>query len=658
MKGFNFNSTFNYSKVGKISAKLFSNIINRDEKIKKILKGKNYKSVIEKDYLDEEVKESFEEDKNFNNEDIFDENYNEQYNEKLVFQKRKYFDYIKSCAFNKTLYKENKEGNKDINKNIKLINPKFKKKKYYIIENIPNKDFIYKKIYYSQSFDKMIGRYDYEKKKQRIEEMLESLNKKKIQNKKDKEKSKKLDKNEENNLTEEENEEIVKNNNSKTFYMNRTPQKGKMKYRRDAEFRTTQTKGINLKKKNPHFYKKLSLFSLNNDNNKFSIRKNNRFFSSLNSLHKNNILINDNKKNNDESSVLDQKRVFSGLNKKNEKMNHNDSIPSNILIDKSPKKELSFIYKLKKRKRIFSSKDINNSRKNILNDKNNSNISNSMNKTNINFDRKKSKNNSLLLKTHQVESSQNNGLSFKNMLSRDYVNRIHINNRIGAGMPYSPKYSSIFPKVINSVNYSLKHNFNRKSKLRDIGINIEENNKNGHLNPNINFSKMFVRDDGNSKYPLHMNKVNSRNAFNFITAKSLKMSHYSKRKLNSPKSSFNTKKSFNSNLDNINSKIIHNSIENIKEMREKENRINNYKNNIENIFRKIIFDKIIEKNEINGVAFDMKKNSKLRKQINSSYKKLFSDYYKMNLDIFEKNYTKKKIDGITFKEIKNNNKVN
>ena len=66
MKGFNFNSTFNYSKVGKISAKLFSNIINRDEKIKKILKGKNYKSVIEKDYLDEEVKESFEEDKNFN----------------------------------------------------------------------------------------------------------------------------------------------------------------------------------------------------------------------------------------------------------------------------------------------------------------------------------------------------------------------------------------------------------------------------------------------------------------------------------------------------------------------------------------------------------------------------------------------------------------
>ena len=75
------------------------------------------------------------------------------------------------------------------------------------------------------------------------------------------------------------------------------------------------------------------------------------------------------------------------------------------------KDDYNLIYKLKKRKRKFSSKDINNSRKNILNDKNNSNISNSMNKTNINFDRKKTKNNSLLLKTHQVESSQNNGLT-------------------------------------------------------------------------------------------------------------------------------------------------------------------------------------------------------------------------------------------------------
>ena len=618
MKGINFNSTFNYQKAGKISAKLFSNIINRDEKISKILKGKKYKSFLEKDFLDEEVKESFEENKNFNNDDIFDENYNEQYNEKLVFQKRKYFDYFKSCAINKTLYKENKEENKGRNKNDKLINSKFNKKKYFIIEKIPNKDFIYKKIYYSQSFDKMIGRNDYEKKKQSIEEMIKSLNKKKIKNKNGNDKSKKeLDKKEENNLSEEEKEETVKNDNFKTFYINRTLQKGKMPNLHDSNLKTI--KRIDFKRKNPIFYKKLSLYSLHKDNNKFSLRKNNKFFTSLNSLHKNNSLINDNKINSNEKSVIEPKRIFSGLSNKKEEISQNNSIPSNILIDKSP----------------------------------NSYASNSPSKTNINFHTKKPKSNPLLLKTNQQESSKNNGISFKNMLSRDYVNRIHINNRIGAGMPYSPKYSSIFPKVINSVKYSLKHSSNRKTKLRDIGINIEENNKNGHINLSINFSKMFVRDDTNSKYPMHMNKLNSRNSFNFITSKSLKMSHYSKRKLNSPKSSFNTKKSFNSNLDNINSKIIHNCIENIKEMREKENRINNYKNNIENIFRKLIFDKIIERNDINGVVLDMKKNPKLIKQINSSYKKLFSDYYKMNLDIFEKDYIKKKIDGITFKEIKN-----
>ena len=652
MKGINFNFTSNYSKVGKISAKIFSNIINRDEKINKILKRKKYKSFLEKDFLDEEFKEIFEENKNLQNDDIFDKNYDGQYNEKLVLQKRKYFDYFKSCAINKTLFKENKKENKGLKKDNKLIDSKFKKKKYFIIENVPNKDFIFKKINYSQSFDKMMGRYDYEKKKQKIEEMIKSLNKKNIKNKKDKKKSKKeLDKSEENNLTEEQKEDIVKNYEFKTFYMDRMLQKGKMSVLHGAKLRRTYTKGIDLKRNNPFFYKKKSLFSLNSVNNKFSFRKNKRFFSSSNSLHKNNILIDDNKKNIDEKSVIEQKRIFSGFNKKNEKINHNDSFSSNILIDKSPKKELSFTYKLKKRKRI-SSKDINYSRKNLLNDKNNSYESNSLNKTNINFYRKKSTNNSLLLKTQQIQTSRNNGLSFKNMLSRDYVNRIHINTKIGAGMPYSPQYSSIFPRVINSVKYSLKHSSNRKSKLRDIGINIEENDKNGYINPNIKFSKMFVRDDGNSKFPLHMNKIYSRNAFNSITAKSLKMSHYSKRKLNSPKSSFNTRKSFNSNLDNINSNIIHNSIENIKEIREKENRINNYKNNIENIFRKIISDNIIEKNDINGVVFDVKKNSKLRKQINSSYKKLYSDYYRMNLDIFEKNYTKKKIDGITFKEIK------
>ena len=92
-------------------------------------------------------------------------------------------------------------------------------------------------------------------------------------------------------------------------------------------------------------------------------------------------------------------------------------------------------------------------------------------------------------------------------------------------------------------------------------------------------------------------------------------------------------------------------------MKEKEIRIKNYNNNIENIFKKVIYDDIIDKNELNGDIIDFKKNQKLMKTINSYYKNLMLDYYKLNLDFLEKNLEKKKIDGITFKEIKSNNKL-
>ena len=169
---------------------------------------------------------------------------------------------------------------------------------------------------------------------------------------------------------------------------------------------------------------------------------------------------------------------------------------------------------------------------------------------------------------------------------------------------------------------------------------------------------MLGRGSSNSEYPVYMNNLYSRNSFDFITVKSLKMNHFSKRRLNSPTSSFNNKKSFNSNISNNNNlRTLRDSIKKIKEMKEKEIRIKNYNNNIENIFKKVIYDDIIDKNELNGDIIDFKKNPKLMKTINSYYKNLMLDYYKLNLDFLEKNLEKKKIDGITFKEIKSNNKL-
>ena len=99
------------------------------------------------------------------------------------------------------------------------------------------------------------------------------------------------------------------------------------------------------------------------------------------------------------------------------------------------------------------------------------------------------------------------------------------------------------------------------------------------------------------------------------------------------------------------------SVKNIKEMKEKENRIRLYNKNIKNIFKKVVYDDIIDKNDITEDMFDVKKNPELIKTINSSYKNLMNDYYKLNLDYLDKNFGKKKIDGITFQEIKSKNKT-
>ncbi len=87
-----------------------------------------------------------------------------------------------------------------------------------------------------------------------------------------------------------------------------------------------------------------------------------------------------------------------------------------------------------------------------------------------------------------------------------------------------------------------------------------------------------------------------------------------------------------------------------------------YNNNIDNIFKKVIFDDIVDNNEKackkNEDLLDLRKNPQLAKTINLSYKNLISDYYRLNLDYLDKDSFKDKIDGITFGIIKNSNPIN
>ena len=140
-----------------------------------------------------------------------------------------------------------------------------------------------------------------------------------------------------------------------------------------------------------------------------------------------------------------------------------------------------------------------------------------------------------------------------------------------------------------------------------------------------NFSKMFGRGKKiESKYPMFMNNLSSRNIFDIYTDKSLKMNYFSNEKLNNPFSSFNNKKSFNNIISQkgINNKN-RNKSNNIKGKNMKENRLNNYNENIENIFNKVVYDNIVDerKNEKNEELFDLTKNLRLSKKIDFSYKK-------------------------------------
>ena len=659
MKGKVLSNKTNYSRMGKASAKLFSYIIDRNDKIKRLLKQKQHKNHLDKEVLEKRDDDSFDDSKEYNYEDIFDKNYKDHFADILAQQKYKYFKYIKSCAFNKKFISDNKKDEnihlQRYNK-IQLEKDKESKKLLYF-DNNPNKNYIYKKILYSQSFEKMIGRYDKDQKKKYIQENLESLRKKSNKKKLKKQKQK-------TELNKEENTPVKKRvpkkptfNHIEAVNMDKMLQRGNLPEHNDVRIRTA--KGMENKHKNPKFQRKISYFSLA-DKKRFSFSNNyNLKFSSLNLIQKNNLLINENKRFFDDKIKLTPKRMFSGFNSSRDiKKSKEISFTSNIFFDKSPKKELLFTPEFKNMKRNYSSSDFNKTKRNILPKKTIFSYTfNSKSKTKIqNNYHEKSRNKHFRLDSGQILRN-NSAISFRKMLSREYLNRMKVNNnKIGSGLPLSPNYSYIYPKIMMNVNYGTKKNSSQKSFREIPGINIPEK-KNEEISQKIYFSKMFGRGNINHEFPMFMNNINSRNAFDFVTAKSLKMNHSSKRRFNNPISSFNNKKSFNINISNNNLTIIHDTIKNIKNMKEKEKRIKIYDNNIKNIFKKIIYDDIIDRNDITENIFDLKKNQKIYKTINLSFKNLLSDYYKLNLDHLDKNCIKKKIDGITFQKIKSKNKI-
>ncbi len=188
---------FNYSNVGEASIKQYLYLIDKKKYLNKLLKGKKRKKIVEDDFFKQEEKDIYEDlyEKDGFEEDIFDKDYKDKYEQKKEEQRKKYFDLKNACSFfdrekNTVVREENDKKGKILDKY------NTNKYKYHLIHHHhdhyfnksllnlnavepactsynPRMEYIYKKIIYSPKFNKMIGRYELAKLKNRIEHQLE-----------------------------------------------------------------------------------------------------------------------------------------------------------------------------------------------------------------------------------------------------------------------------------------------------------------------------------------------------------------------------------------------------------------------------------------------------------------------------------------------------
>ena len=154
----------NFSTAGRFSIKKYFYLVDHTPKLDKILKNKTRKSIVPKDFLHKEdsIDCSSKDDSKRN---IFSDNYINKLNKLKNSQKEKCLNNKRFSCF---LHGENENDNFRYKHHIIHHNLSIQEKnnlnktqnKLFYISPIPNKEFTYKKIVYSNSFNKMLGRED------------------------------------------------------------------------------------------------------------------------------------------------------------------------------------------------------------------------------------------------------------------------------------------------------------------------------------------------------------------------------------------------------------------------------------------------------------------------------------------------------------------
>ena len=607
-----FKKDENYSKAGKTSLKKYLYLFTQKQKTKKIEDNFGFSEKTNQNDIDEN-------ELYFMQENIFNKTYNNKNIDEYKSKKLKKFDVKSVCS---SLNKKRNTLSEFANVRNDIINNKFNERydkfKYHLLHHNdkfdktflngqkspscsqyqPKYEYTYRKLIYSVPFKKMSGR----KNKLFPEPIVE-----------------KNPKNLDNNLLYHSSADKISKSNIDIF--NKTFNKTKNYKIKNKDFPQKNKINFSLNK----FNRKDSMNSISNKSCNFNFTNN-----ELNFIKKKIHLEKKERQNQQKPKSQEKENIIinSYLTKEKEKKFSNQTLQSHLdssllMHNKLLNNELftfnkTYFKKNKSNKLLFFSNEENST--------NNANI----NKKNI------------LNQTQKLK-----GINFKQMLSREYLNKI---TQIKEPMHpmITPNYSSVEPKTIMKVLYSKSNMNEEKTKIiaynNDFTYDINNiyNNYNNHHSPKkFNFGKMCGRfEDEKNTLPSFMLRSYDRNSIDFLNQSSLKSNNYANRPFQEIESTFKIKKTFNKRLK-------------LDELKNENKVIEFNKKYLKKVANKNVryLDEMKEKKDKNDINL-MTRSSWWKKKLGEFYQKDYDEIYKN----FSASFIGTKVDGITYKLYNNKSK--
>ena len=411
--------------------------------------------------------------------------------------------------------------------------------------------------------------------------------------------------------------------------------------------------------------------NMNNNNfNDINMNNNNMNNNIMNSINMNNdmnyINMNNNMENNNINNIKDCMNNNNINNNMNNNMNNNfvnNNINNNINTDNTSNFNM------------INNLDENNN--NTMNENNIKNFMNNNNNINMNNDM-----NNLIINQNNMNNNNINNNNMNNDMNNYIINQNNMNNNVNMNNDinnYIINQNNMNNNNMNNNNMNMKMNndmnnfiINQNNMNNNIMINnMNDDNSNNNFNNNNNYinNNNFIDNNmNNGNMNIYMNNMNcnamnNNNINNFPNYIVNNMDQYNGNNLN--------KNMFENNINILNESNPQNNKDN--QQNNKENNINlnninnnniNNNNNFENNdIQNNIKNNNMNNNIINNINFFFENKFNNQKYINindNKTKKIFTDYYKNEVEILKNNKNKKNIRkkiNINFNDPKNQKQI-